>query len=200
MCKSILRFTVSNAFERSKNISWCILYRQLLSRLSLTMLCLSKNVMPLLYMNFSKIFENHRRTEILTQDKITCFRIFKTRKKHRVAYMRHFSVLWKHGDLVLTRWLRFVWSGIRTTNLSSTGAQCLEHPSKFPKGCKTFSGFSIRQPCCPGILLILRKPMSDCILWLRDKRTTPYNSFHILRAVMIAVQCKEPIAGEELGL
>ena len=91
---------MSNAFERSKNISWCILYRQLLSRRSLIMLYLSKNVIPLLYINFSKIFENHRRTEILTQDKITCFRILKTRKKHRVAYMRHFSALCKHGDLV----------------------------------------------------------------------------------------------------
>ena len=59
----ILWFTVSNAFERSKNISWCILYRQFVSRLSLIMLCLSKNLILLLYINFFTIFENHGWTE-----------------------------------------------------------------------------------------------------------------------------------------
>ena len=58
-----------------KTYPWRILYLQLLSRLSLIMLCLSKNLIPLLYINFSKIFENHGRTEILTQDEITCFHI-----------------------------------------------------------------------------------------------------------------------------
>ena len=58
-----------------KTYPWCILYSQLLSRLYLIMLCLSKNLIPLLYINFSKIFENHGKTEILTQDEITCFHI-----------------------------------------------------------------------------------------------------------------------------
>ena len=58
-----------------KTYPWRILYLQLLSRLSLIMLCLSKNLIPLLYINFSKIFENHGKTEILTQDEITCFHI-----------------------------------------------------------------------------------------------------------------------------
>ena len=58
-----------------KTYPWCILYSQLLSRLYLIMLCLSKNLIPLLYINFSKIFESHGKTEILTQDEITCFHI-----------------------------------------------------------------------------------------------------------------------------
>ena len=53
------------------------LYLQLLPTLPAIMLCLSKNLIPLLYINFSKIFENHERTEILTQDKITCFLFWK---------------------------------------------------------------------------------------------------------------------------
>ena len=83
-----------------KTYPWCILYSQLLSRLYLIMLCLSKNLIPLLYINFSKIFENHGKTEILTQDEITCFHILWTRRKHWVAYIRHVSALRKYGDLV----------------------------------------------------------------------------------------------------
>ena len=64
------------------------------------MLWLSKNLLPLLYKNFSKIFENHGRTEILTHDEITCFLILYTRRTHRVAYSRHVSALRKYGDLV----------------------------------------------------------------------------------------------------
>ena len=40
-----------------KTYPWCILYRQLLSILSLIMLCLSKNLIPLLYINFTKILK-----------------------------------------------------------------------------------------------------------------------------------------------
>ena len=79
VCERVYRwFTVSNALERSKQritYPWCILYLQLLPRLPPIMLCLSKNLIPLLYINFSKIFENHGRTEILTPDEITGFLI-----------------------------------------------------------------------------------------------------------------------------
>ena len=47
-----------------KTYPWSILYLQLLPRLPPIMLCLSKNLIPLLYINFSKSFENHGRTEI----------------------------------------------------------------------------------------------------------------------------------------
>ena len=52
-------FTVANAFERFKNVSMAYSLSSIASRLSLIMLCLSKNLIPLLYTNFSKIFENH---------------------------------------------------------------------------------------------------------------------------------------------
>ena len=52
-------FTVSNAFERFKNVSMAYSLSSIASRLSLIILCLSKNLIPLLYTNFSKIFENH---------------------------------------------------------------------------------------------------------------------------------------------
>ena len=58
-----------------KTYPWCILYSQLLSRLSLIMLCISKNLIPPLHINSSKIFEKHGRTKILTKDEITCFHI-----------------------------------------------------------------------------------------------------------------------------
>ena len=49
--------------------------------------------------------------------------------------------------------------------------------------------------------LVLRKLMSDCILWLCDKSTTPYTDYSFPRSPDdIAVPCKEPVAVVELGL
>ena len=70
-------------------------------------------------------------------------------------------------------------------------------PSKFPTGCKNFSGFSIRQSLGPGSFLVLIKPMCDCVIKVHHLITV---QFHISRALMIVVPCKEAIAGEQLGL